>query len=197
MASNRVLYFFAFRSPFAALADFRIDYLIERAGARLEPIPVVPPDFDDARGTAQTLAEWKLDYLFEDAERCARQLAIPWNPPSERPVDTRDAVAGYYYADQHGHGRDYRNAVFRSRWCEGKDIADRDVLAECAADCRFSRNEFLQALRTGAYHARLDEGIARCLEHQVFGVPTFIFNGKRFWGNDRIDQLIDEIGNAR
>ena len=193
MASDTVQYYFAFRSPFAALADFRIDYMIENAGARLEAIPIVPPDFTSGEGIEATLAEWKLDYLFEDAARCARKVAVPWNPPSERNVNTEDAVAGYYYAVKHGQGRNFRNAIFRSRWCEGKDISSQEVLADCAEDCRLSRNEFLQALRTKLFHSRLDEGIQRCMENQVFGVPTFIYRGKRFWGNDRLDQLIDEI----
>ena len=29
----------------------------------------------------------------------------------------------------------------------------------------------------------------------VFGVPTMMFNGELFWGNDRIDLLIERIKN--
>src|SRR5205823_6127519 len=43
MARKRVKYFFAFVSPFAALADARIDDVVTGAGADLVPIPLVPP----------------------------------------------------------------------------------------------------------------------------------------------------------
>ncbi len=196
MARKRVLYFFAFASPFAALADFRIDQFAEVLGFDLDPIPLVPPPSPQPTGMAAQLREYKLDYLREDAARCAHKLHIPWvsNPPG--PIESRDAVAGYYYARQRGQGRDFRNAVFRSRWCQGKDIDDHAVLAECAEDCRFSGNEFLQAVRSRVYHADIDANLERCLEHRVFGVPTFVLNGKRFWGNDRIDFLVDEIKSA-
>ena len=199
MASKRkrVLYFFAFRSPFAAIADFRIDQLIESTDAVLEPLPLVPPAFDEPSGFAAQLAAAKVDYQREDAARCARKLAIPWQPPPPGPpVDETMAVAGYFYARDKGQERNYRNAVFRSRWCEGKDIGDQQVLAECAEDCQLSPNTFLQAIRSKLYHAPIERALLRCLENQVFGVPTFVFNGQRFWGNDRIDFLIEAIRKA-
>jgi len=193
MARPTVLYFFAFRSPYAALADFRVDDLIESVGAELEPIPIVPPASDPPTGLAATLQESRVDYQREDTERWARRLSIPWNPPPRGPVDSRDAVAGYLYARERGRERHFRNAVFRSRWCEGKNIDDPNVLAECAEDCRFSPNDFLQALRSRVYHGAIDDALGRALENRVFGVPTFVFAGERFWGNDRLDFLVDAI----
>ncbi len=196
--TDPVLYFFAFRSPYAAIADFRVDYLVETAGGTLEPIPLVPPPAGDPpTGLAAQLQENKIEYMYEDCRRWARSLCIPWNPPTRGPVDSRDAVAGYYYARQHGKERDYRNAVFRSRWCEGKNIDDVQVLAECAEDCRLSGNEFLQALRSKIYHADIDKALGRAIENKIFGVPTFVFRGERFWGNDRLDFLAAALRAAK
>lgn len=196
MARKRILYFFAFGSPYAALADLRIDQLVEDSGIVLEPIPLVPPPTDAPTGLAAQLQENKREYMSEDCARWARKLHIPWNPPGPGTMDSRDAVAGYYYAREHGRERDYRNAVFRSRWCEGKNIDDQAVLAECAADCRLSANEFLQALRSRLYHAHIDDALGRALENKIFGVPTFVFEGERFWGNDRLEFLVETIQRA-
>lgn len=193
MARVKVLYFFAFRSPYAALADFRADFMVESAGGELEPVPVVPPPSEPPTGVAALVQQSRVEYLFEDSARWARHLAIPWKPPAVGPVDSRDAVAGYYYAREHGQERNYRNAVFRSRWCEGKNIDDVNVLAECAEDCRLSPNDFLQALRSRMYHAPIDAGIELCLQYGVFGVPTFVFAGQRFWGNDRLEFLVEAV----
>ncbi len=194
MASRpRVLYFFAFRSPYAALANFRIDDLVGDAGGKLEAIPVLPPDSLTPVGEGSPLADIKMEYLREDAERWARRLHIPWCASPPGPGGGRETIAGYYYAKEHGQERHFRNAVFRSRWCEGKDINDLDVLAECAEDCRLSPNRFLQALRTKLFDPPVDSGLARCIEHKVFGVPTFIYDGQRFWGNDRLDLMIDAL----
>lgn len=196
MARKKVLYFFAFQSPYAALADFRIDPLIENSAVQLEPIPLVPPPADPPTGLAAQLQASKIEYMLEDCARWARRLCIPWAPPANRTLDARDAVAGYYYAREHGVERDYRNAVFRSRWCEGKNIDDLAVLADCAADCRLSPTDFLQALRSRLYHASIDDALGRALENKIFGVPTFVLGGERFWGNDRLDFLSEAIAKA-
>ena len=31
------------------------------------------------------------------------------------------------------------------------------------------------------------------LEDRVFGVPLFVVDGQRFWGNDRLDFLLDAL----
>lgn len=193
MARKQVKYYFAFQSPFAALADSRIDDLVAQAGAELVPIPIVPPPAAPPTGLAAQLAEFKLSYLLEDAERWAHQLGLPWQPPAQRTVDATDAAAGHYFARDHGKERSYRNAVFRARWGEGRDIGDREVLGDCAVKAGLSRAEFLQALTSKRYHDEVPKALMSCMQDRIFGVPIFVVDGKRFWGNDRLDFLLDEL----
>ena len=193
MAPKRVRYFFAFGSPFAALADARIDDLVTGAGAELVPIPIVPPQIGSpATGVAAQLQEFKLSYGREDAARWARKLRIPWNPHTAA-VDTTDAAAGCYFAAAAGKERAYRNAVFRARWSEGRDIGDRQVLADCAEKAGLPRQAFLDALAARRYHDEVPKALQLCLEERIFGVPIFTVDGKRFWGNDRLDFLLDQL----
>lgn len=195
MTRPRVEYFFAFGSPFAALADSRIDDLVAQAGAELVPIPVVPPPSDPPEGLAATLAEFKHSYMAEDCERCAAELGLPWRFPwsASPPLDGMPSSAGWYFAREKAAERAYRNAVFRARASEGRDIADPDVLAGCAEQAGLDRGEFLAALRDKRYDEEVPKAIALCLERRVFGVPLFAVHGKRFWGNDRIDALLAEL----
>ena len=32
-----------------------------------------------------------------------------------------------------------------------------------------------------------------CMQDKIFGVPIFVVDGKRFWGNDRLDVLADAL----
>jgi len=193
MPRKVVKYYFAFPSPFAALADSRIDDLVTQAGGELDPIPVVPPQQPPPTGVAAQLQGFKLSYLVEDAERWARKLGMPWKLPEPRMVDSTDAAAGYYFARARGKERGYRNAVFRARWSEGKNIADRQVLAACAEHAGLPRTEFLAALDDGRYRDEVPKALGRCMEDRIFGVPIFIVDGKRFWGNDRLDVLVEEL----
>jgi 2-hydroxychromene-2-carboxylate isomerase len=194
MPRKVVKYYFAFPSPFAALADSRIDDLVARAGAELDPVPVVPPQQPPATGVAAQLQEFKLSYLFEDAARWARKLGLSWKEPEPRIVDSTDAAAGYYFARERGKERAYRNAVFRARWGEGKNISERDVLAACAEQAGLPRAEFVKALDDPRYRDEVPKALYRCMEDRIFGVPIFIVDGKRFWGNDRLDFLAEALG---
>jgi len=193
MAAKQVKYYFAFPSPFAALADSRIDDLIAQAGAELVPIPIVPPPTDPPTGIAAQIAEAKLSYLLEDAERWAHKLGLPWRAPAQVAVDSTAAVAGYYFAREKGKERGYRNAVFRARWGEGRNIGDREVLAECAVKAGLSRAEFLEALDSKRYHDEVPKALMLCMQDKIFGVPIFVLDGKRYWGNDRLDVLADAL----
>jgi 2-hydroxychromene-2-carboxylate isomerase len=194
MARKPVHYFFAFSSPFAALADARIDDLVARAGAELVPIPVVPPPPDPPQGLAATIQQFKLSYAAEDSARWARRLGLAWNPPPAGPVDNTPASAGWYFARERGRERAYRNTVFQARFAAGRDVSDPEVLADCAAAAGLPRGEFLEALRTRRYHDEVPKALALCVQERVFGVPLFVVDGKRFWGNDRVDALVEELG---
>jgi 2-hydroxychromene-2-carboxylate isomerase len=168
MPPKVIRYYFSFASPFAALADARIDALVEEAETELDPIPLTAPPSEPPEGLAATLLQHKRSYQYEDAARWARKLGLPWHSsaPPQEPIDALDASLGYYIAREKSAERAYRNGVFRARWAEGRDIDDRDAL------------------------------LARALagfEERVFGVPLFVVDGERFWGNDRLDFLLDAL----
>ena len=195
MTRKMVRYYFSFASPFAALADAQIDALIEKAGADLDPIPINAPPSEPPEGFAAILEEHKRSYQYEDAARWARKLGLAWHSaaPPERPVDAQEASIGYYIAHEKQAERAYRNGVFRACWAEGRDIADRDVLGGCARDAGLSPDDFLKRLDQEEYRNAVMARAMAGLEDRVFGVPFFVVDGERFWGNDRLEFLLDAV----
>jgi 2-hydroxychromene-2-carboxylate isomerase len=204
-AMPQVDYFFSFTSCFSALADSRIDKLVADCGAGLVPIPVVISGAPQPEGLAAVIGEFKISYLLEDAQRWFERIGLPWNPPAavaqarwpghrvQGFPDSVDATAGWYFAREKGLERAYRNRIFRAFWCEARDIGDAGVLVECAAESGLPPDDFAAALREHRLHPEMLRAIQRMAEARVFGFPTFVVNGKRFWGNDRVEDLRDEI----
>jgi len=190
-----VRYYFGFGSPFSALADAQIDALVEKAGADLDPIPVNAPPSEPPEGFAAMLLDYKRSYQYEDAARWARKLGLPWYTSSrpERPVDAEAASIGYYVAREAGVERGYRNGIFRACWAEGRDISDRGVLGDCARDVGLARDDFVKRLDHERYRNSLMERAVAGLGDRVFGVPLFVVDGQRFWGNDRISFLLEAL----
>ncbi len=111
----------------------------------------------------------------------------------EVPIDAMDASLGYYVAREKNREREYRNGVFRALWAEGRDISDRDLLGDCARDAGLSRDDFLKGLDDERYRDALRSRAVAGLGDLVFGVPLFVVDGQRFWGNDRLDFLLDAL----
>jgi len=154
------------------------------------------------------IGEFKITYLAEDAARWFKRLGLPWNPPEavfrqrwpghrfEGFPDATDATAGWYFAREQGKERAYRNAIFRAFWGEGRDVGDAAALVDCAEAAGLPRADFFAALQSKRWHEHVWDGFQRCAQERVFGVPTFVVDGKRFWGNDRIDFLLEELRGA-
>ncbi len=195
MAAKLVRYYFSFGSPFAALADAQIDALVAGEGADLDPVPINAPPSDPPEGIAAIIQSHRVSYQYEDAARWARKLGLPWHSaaPPEKPIEAMDASLGYYLAREKSREREYRNSVFRALWAEGRDIDDRDVLGDCARDAGLSRDDFLKGLDDERHREALMSRAIAGLRERVFGVPIFIVEGQRFWGNDRLDFLLDVL----
>jgi 2-hydroxychromene-2-carboxylate isomerase len=198
VARSRIRYFFGFTSPFVAIADFRIDAILGPLNVELEPIPLVPQWPDPPSGAQGQLYQWKLEYNLVDATRSAKAMDMPWKPPTTSFfADTTDAVAGWYFARSESRERAYRHEVLQARWGQGLDLSDQQVLAGAAERAGLERGSFVSALRDRTHHGSVPHGLELAARHHVFGVPFFVVDGERFWGNDRLDAVAAFLSKPR
>jgi 2-hydroxychromene-2-carboxylate isomerase len=88
------------------------------------------------------------------------------------------------------------HAILRALWAEERDVADAKVRIAIADENGLPGAE-LHAAETSAavqaiYARNSDEAIAL----GVFGAPTLVLDGERFWGQDRLD-FLDRALDAR
>jgi len=88
------------------------------------------------------------------------------------------------------------HALLRALWAEERDTSKAEVRI-CVAEENGYDGASLQAMEQSAevlavYRANSAEAV----EAGVFGAPTFILNGERFWGQDRLaflDRALDKL----
>ena len=185
MEKRKVRLYFAYNSPYAFLANTRAERELAAHSVELEYRPMYSPR---KGGGGPNISPAKLKYLFEDVGRFAEEYGLSLNPGPF--ADTGNACRGFLYAQEKGGAREYHDAVYAARWLEGKDIGDEAVLTEIAERCGLNRGEFLAALKAPRYSDALDQINKDAEADGVFGIPTFLYRGERFWGNDRIEWLI-------
>jgi 2-hydroxychromene-2-carboxylate isomerase len=119
-------------------------------------------------------------------ERAAR-----WRQSS---FDREELPARAYYAAI-GSGREsaFDHALFEAAWIAGDDVNEERVVREAAVSVGLDPNEILRrALSPETKHAA-ESALQAFDQEEIPSVPTWVVNGKRFWGKDRVEWLCQEV----
>lgn len=81
------------------------------------------------------------------------------------------------------------HVVLRAIWVEEEDIAHWPTLQRLADSCGFDGQALVLAAQCPPIEAQYLDNTRRAIEALVFGSPTFVVDGERFWGQDRLDFL--------
>jgi 2-hydroxychromene-2-carboxylate isomerase len=198
--------FWSFRSPYSYLATPRLVALARDFDLDVRVRPVLPIAVRDPEFFTRANPLW-VGYLLRDVRRLAEYngITIGWPVPdpvaqdlairrvaAEQPHAHRLTRLGVL-ASERGHGLAFLDEVSQllwngrvKGWNEGSHLAD----ATARAGLDLAALEAEAAAQT----ARLDGAIAenqRALEAAGhWGVPTMVFEGEPFFGQDRIDLLV-------
>jgi len=188
MANDPVKFYFAYNSPYAFLANTRIVEALVRTGVTIEYKPVGKP----RPGGAPDVKSPRIRYFREDVGRFARAYAIPLNPGPF--ANSIMACRGFFFAGEHGEGLTYHNRIFAARWLEEGDIGDQAMLTGIATSIGLDGDAFAAALEDGSPQAAaLEQSNADAEADGLFGFPFFVYGDHHFWGNDRIEWLVETI----
>lgn len=198
--------FWSFRSPYSYLATSRIVDIVRRYDVDVRvrvvlPIAVRIPGFFDRVNPL-----WP-PYLMRDTLRIAESLGIPYGWPQPDPIvqdfATRKVAdeQPYIYrlsrcgalASERGRGLAFIDHVSRViwggevvGWHTGSHLAD----AAARAGCDLAEMDATIAREAQRLDAAIAQNQADLEAAGHWGVPTMVFNGEPFFGQDRIDLLL-------
>lgn len=183
-----VTLFFNFRSPYCYLASKTLWPIVDAFDTRLVWRPVGGGDLRSPPDRART----KMPLARQDVARFARRMGVPMTPPPPT-TDPTPAGAGSLLAEENGLLRPYLVEIMHREWGLGQDIGDPAVLRAVAVQIGLDPAALAQALDDGGYRARLKDNAAEAAERGVIGVPSFVIGDDIFWGQDRIDFVLEEL----
>jgi 2-hydroxychromene-2-carboxylate isomerase len=184
-------FWYDFHSPFAYLAATRIEDIARRHGVSVNWRPLYLSRLIDAIGGRRSLEEnaafvaWYKQDLQDQAAFHA--ISIRYHPGF--PLRPARALRAAIRAGELGAAAPFSLAVFRAYWTDNRDISDLAVLGELATASGLDARDIELAATQDAYRERLEQNNAAAIAAGVFGVPTVIWRGKLFFGNDRLDML--------
>ncbi len=181
-------FYFSFRSPYAWLAFNRLSRLKDNLPVSLYYRPILrQPTLDS------TTNPHKTSYIIEDVTRFAKSYGLTLRWPEIIDTDWLRPHSAFLYALDQGRPVEFALAAFAARFSQGEDLGQNDTLSTIAEQCGLPVNEVIKSADDSLYQQRLHDITHSSRQQGIFGVPFFVFNDQRFWGNDRIEWLLEEI----
>ncbi len=113
-------------------------------------------------------------------------------------INSRPALIGAKYAEQHGKGDAYHAALFRAYWQEAQDISDKQVLGSIAQNIGLDETAFLAALDDSILESDVNQDILQAQVFQITGVPAMVFINKYLIpGAQPYDELVRVVDYIR
>jgi 2-hydroxychromene-2-carboxylate isomerase len=199
--------FYSLSSPWAYFAGPQLQDIVRRHQVKLV---LKPYDFQavvvkNGGIPIRTRPEPRRTYHDEELVRWGQYLGMPVHPqPKHYPRHAVDdpnwnKYAGWMVIAAQLQGQDafvLSHALLRALWAEERDTslpAERIAIA----DAHGYDGKALHALETSPdVHAAYAMYSREAAERGVFGAPTFLLNGERFWGQDRlgfVDRALERL----
>lgn len=195
---SRIDYFYSISSPWAYLGTDRLKALADAHNLTIEPHLITIVEENGAI-PVRTRPEARRAYFYKEVKR--------WSELLDRPVvlenrPTTDWVpASFMVVAAYLDGLDWfalTRALQFAWWQEPADIGQPAVRAEIADRAGFDGAALLARESGDDVAARWAADRQLAVSRGVFGVPTYIYDGELYWGQDRLSFVENAIlGNAK
>jgi len=189
--------FYSLSSPWTYFAGPKLQDIVRRHHVKLV---LKPFDFQAVVPRTggvplRTRPEPRRGYHALELDRWRRHLGMPLNlVPRHYPIDGKpdgwNKPAGWMVIAAQRRGLDamrLSHAILRALWAEERNIADPDVRRAIADENALDGASLVAAETSPEVQAEYAANSAEAERVGVFGAPTFVLDGERFWGQDRLD----------
>jgi 2-hydroxychromene-2-carboxylate isomerase len=169
-------WYFDFVSPFSYIALHRLPEL----GAPVSFKPVLFAGLLNhwgQKGPAEIPAKRKWTYRW--CTWWAKELGIPFRFPAEHPFNPLQHLR---LALACGSRPDAVKRIFDSLWMSGANATDPGAFQSLCRDLKIEPSELATNEIKNALRRSTEDAAAR----GVFGVPSFVIDGRVYFGNDRL-----------
>jgi 2-hydroxychromene-2-carboxylate isomerase len=199
--------FYSLSSPWAYFAGPKIQDIVRRHHVKLV---LKPYDFQDVAPKTggvpiRTRPEPRRTYHALELDRWRKYLGMPLNlEPKHYPADGKPAgwnkPPGWMVIAAQEAGLDalrLSHALLRALWAEERDTSNPGVRRAIADENGMDGAALVAAETSEKVQALYNQYSEEAVRFGVFGAPTYIVDGERFWGQDRLDFLDRKLDSMR
>lgn len=182
-----VEWYFDFISPYSYLQTARFDDLPDDVDVTLRPVLFAGLlKHWEHKGPAEVIP--KRLFAYRHVHWLGRHMNVPFRMTPAHPFNPLKALR---LAVALGCERETVLAIFRAIWRDGHLPDDPKGWQHIGAAAGVDNPD--QAIRAHGVKESLQANMTRAIAADVFGVPTFVYNGVAFWGLDATDFLLEAL----
>jgi len=192
-------FYFDFPSPYSYLAHTQLPRLAAEHRATVTYHPFRILELMKLVGNRPTTIECKNKgkYAGVDLQRWTRRYNVGFARNSHsKSFDFAELDRGALVAIADGRGAEYVNAIFAAIWGSPVDLSRRSVLIDVLDGAGFDARSLIQRAATEDIAAKLETETNAAAERGVFGAPTMFVGHEMFFGNDRLDFVVEALRSA-
>ena len=185
-------FYFDFISPYSYLAYKKIKIIDRKEKLKMNYKPILLGGLHKLGGiTAPAFNLRKMKNMKNDCELVALKNKIDFKWNAKFPINTLYLMRGYLVINDNLKEK-FFDICFDAYWKENIDISNDKNFDKILDLVKIDKKKFYEDIQNIKIKNKLKDLTNAAFEKDIFGAPTFVVNGKIFWGQDRLDYAIDE-----
>ena len=191
--NNKVDFFYDFSSPYTFIAHKRIKEIKKNTNIDFLYKPMLLGGLHKLAGiTANAFIGHKNDFMIQDCIMVSKKLGINFYFNDKFPINSLYLMRGTLVLEKNLLEK-YIDIFFESYWQLNLDLSDRKIFEKKLNEIGVDINKFFKDIENQAIKDKLKEITNEAFTKKIFGAPSFIHKDKVYWGQDRLDYVIDNI----
>ena len=186
-------FYFDFASPYSYLAHEQIKKIEKENSVKIKYMPILLGALLKLSGLKPLVdIPIKGKYMVRDCKLCAEKYNIEFKFNNYFPIITLNLIRCALVAEKKKFDRNFINKVFDAIWKDGLNLNDNTIVEKLLKNLDINPKTFLMEALNPEIKNELKKRTDDAYNKGIFGIPSFIVNSKIFWGQDRLEFVLNE-----
>ena len=186
-------FYFDFGSPYTFLAHKEIRKIEKEHSIKVKYMPILLGDLLKSAGIKPNIdIPVKGKYMIKDCKLWAEKYNIVFKFNNYFPIITINLMRCVLVAEKKGFAQNFIDKVFDAIWKDGLNLNDNVIVEKLLKNLDINPKTFLMEALETKTKDDLKKKTDDAFKQGIFGAPSFIINNKIFWGQDRLEFVLNE-----
>ncbi len=186
-------FYFDFISPYSFLAHKEIINIERKNSIKIRYKPILLGGLHNLHGIkAPAFIPAKAKHMIRDCKLIAEKNKVNFKFNSYFPIRSLNLMRGVLVAEEDNFKSYYIDNIFNAIWQDGLNMNDENIVQKILKNLNVNPKTFLLRISSSSIKDLLKKKTTEAFEKGIFGAPSFVSNNKIFWGQDRMEFVLNE-----